>query len=153
MAKTYFERRSFRLALEHFLTDHGWVGSNAPTYAEGFQSDDAITTPLVAITLVRPTNMALQLGNGEKLFRRIFQVDCYMETEPRAMAITDDICEFMDVVPMNINDNQSNILGTLICQDTESIYSEILPPILNSPKVIRWRGVARGTYDAFYPTG
>lgn len=152
-AKTYFERRSLRNALEQYLVAAGWAGTNAPTYGEGFQSDETIGTPLVAITIVRPVRVSLQLGNGEKMFNRTIQIDCYMETEPRAMAITDDISDFMDVIPINIVDNASVVLGSLICQDTESIYSEILPPILNNPKVIRWRGIVRGTYEAFYPIG
>lgn len=151
--QSYYERRAFRTALEQYLIDAGWTGTNDLVYSEGFQSDDSITNPQVAISIVRPSRAALQLGNGEKLFRRVFQVDCYMETEPRAMAITDNISDFMDLVPMNIVDQSSNILGSLICQDTESISSEILPPILGNPKVIRWRGIVRGTFEAFYPTG
>jgi hypothetical protein len=149
-AKTYYERRSFRNALKTYLESKGW-----PTdlrYEEGFQTDAAITTPLVAIHFLPSEKRALQLAPMEEnTYRRTIQVDCYMESEPRAMAICDDIMDFMDLIAITIlNENAVN-LGTLICFDTESINSEILPPNLGNPKVIRWRGVIRGGFEAHYP--
>ena len=148
-AKTYYERRSFRNALKTYLESKGWP--NDINYREGFKSGATITIPAVSVHFLPSNKHALQLGpSGEQTYRRIIQVDAYMESEDRAGAISDDVMDFMDVVPIDIVNESSVSLGSLICFDTDSIYSEILPPILNNPTIIQWRGVSRGTFEAHY---
>ena len=148
MARKYFERRSFRNELSTYLTSKGWTDV---TYKEGFQGDTTISIPTVAIHFLPGSNKAFQLGStGERLFKRVIQVDAYMESEPRADSISDDIMDFIDYTPVSIIDNTSAVLGSLICQDSESIYGETLKPILTDPKLLRWRGVVRATLEAHY---
>lgn len=142
----YFERRSLRLALETYLANAGWTGL---TFDEGFMSQQTIQVPLVTVEIVKPNKKSLQLG-GSETFKRIFQIDCYMESEPRVIRLNDDIMDFMDLIPIVIADNNSNVLGSLICQDTDSINSETMPPVLVNPKLTRWRGITRGIYEANY---
>ena len=148
-AKEYYERRSFRTTLKTYLESKGWP--TTMRYEEGFQTDETISVPLVAVHFLPTRSAPVQLGNTtEKAYVRIIQVDCYMESEPRAQAINDNIMDFMDEVPIIILNESAAILGSLICQDTASINSEVLTPNLGNPKVTRWRGVSRGTYEAFY---
>lgn len=148
-AKTYYERRSFRNALKFYLESKGWPTSLR--YEEGFQTDEVITVPLISIHFLPSEKRALQLAPADAgTYQRTIQVDCYMESEPRAMAVIDDIMDFMDLIAITILNESSVNLGTLICFDTDSVYSEVLPPNLGNPKVIRWRGVIRGIFEAHY---
>jgi hypothetical protein len=148
MARKYYERRSLRNALNTYLTSKSWTDI---TYREGFANEETITVPLVAVHFLPTNSVPLQIGSGsEKLFKRVVQIDAYMESEPRADAICDDIMDFLDIVPVSIVDATSAMLGSLICQDTGSIYSETFAPILPNPKVIRWRGIVRATLEAHY---
>ena len=148
-AKTYYERRSFRTALKTYLESQGWPTDI--TYREGFQSDATIEVPTVAVHFLPYRKHTLQMAPvGENTYRRIIQVDAYMESEPRAMALADDVMDFMDLIPINIVNESSASLGTLICYDTDTISSETMPPILTNPKVDRWRSVTRGTFEAHY---
>jgi|SRR3972149_681521 len=147
-AKTYYERRSFRNALKTFLETKGWINLN---YGEGFQSEETIKVPMVSVYFLPNSGKAFQLGKTvENIYRRRVQIDCYMESESRAMAITDDIMDFMDITPIDIQNESSVSLGSLICYDTDSISSETMPPNLLNPKVNRWRGISSGTFEAFY---
>ena len=150
MARQRYEKRSFGNALVTYLEALGWN----TTYSEGFQPDSPITPPQIAVTMPPSTRKELQLGKiagKDSLFRRIIQVDAYMENENRADAIIDDIMDFIDITPVDIIDQNTNLLGTLICQDSETIFGEALPPITTDPKIGRWRGVVRAQMDAFYP--
>ena len=150
MARQRFEKRSFGTELTTYLQSAGWN----VTYSEGFRSDRAIQPPQIAVTMPPSSRKELQLGRipgTDSLFRRIIQVDAYMEDETRAEAIIDDIMDFIDLTPVSIVDQNSNSLGTLICQNSETIFGEILPPITTDPKIGKWRGVVRAQMDAFYP--
>lgn len=144
MARQFNELRAFHIALETFLTSRGWADV---TYKEGFGFDDTITNPQLALTEMPFRNEELQMGRNvqtEKLLKRVFQVDAYMESEHRVKAIWDDIDDFMDETVVTINTT-----SYMIC-DTVTINGDILPPNMTSPKVIRWRGIIRGTYDVVY---
>ena len=150
MARKTYEITAFRSALSTYLSSHGWTGIN---YKERFPTDSQIVIPTVAITFTQPSrSRALQLGDtGEKLFRRLIQVDCFMENNERAEGISDDIMDFMDMIAVSIVNKMSDQpVGTLICYDTESIYADIVPPDLEITKVNRWRAIVRGTYEAHY---
>jgi hypothetical protein len=150
--KTYLERRGFRNQLKTYLDAHGWAATAASTvtYKEGFKSEDTIKIPTVAITFLRSNIKQLQMGNmADRTFKRIIQVDCYMESEARAIDISDAIMEFMDIEPIVILDPSSTTLGSLI-SETDTLYADVLPPKLNDPRILNWRAVIRGTYEAFY---
>lgn len=147
--KTYFERRSVHNALATYLTNAGWLNIN---FREGFMSEETIKIPTVTIEIVRPVKGSLEMGqSGNKVFKRPIQFDCYMESEARAMNITDDIMDFVELTPVQILNNESTNLGSLICYDNESISSDVLSPRLVDPKLLRWRGIVKSTWEAFYP--
>lgn len=153
-SKEYYERRGFRLALDVYLQSAGYTGTNTLSYREGFQSDQPIVPPMISITIINPKKVSIQMGGGpDKLFKRTIQVDAYMESEERALAINDLVMDFMDLIPVAILDEGNNGLGSLVCQDTDSIISDVLPPVTSNPKSIRWRGVTKGAYQAHYPGG
>jgi len=144
-----YEQRSTLLALETYLTTKGWTGI---TYTDGYQGDKTITNPHVAVTFPPSSIKELELGRvGGKLFNRRILIDAYMENEPRAQTIIDDIMDFMDEACIEIVDPSGNTLGTLICSNSEAIRAEVFPPIMGNPKLARWRGAAQGPFDAFYP--
>lgn len=147
MARKQYEIRAFRNALENYLAGIGWLGLE---FREGFKSEKTIVVPTVAIRYLPSNKKELQIGGkgGEDLIKRIIQVDCYMETEDRADAITEDIMDFIDLNSVTVVDPSNNTIGTLICIDTESIYADVLPPLLTDPKVKRWRGVVRATLES-----
>lgn len=149
-ARQRYEKRSFGTGLITYLQTAGWN----VTYSEGYQSDEAITPPQIAITFPPSTRKELQLGRipgKDSLFRRIVQVDAYMENERRAEGIIDDIMDYIDIVPVTIVDQSTSFLGTLICMDTETIFGEVLPPLTTDPKIGRWRAVVRAQMEAHYP--
>jgi len=153
MARRNYEKRAFGNALITYLGTKGWSGL---TYSEGYGNQHAIKPPQIAVTFPPSRKKELQLGRtstSDAVFNRVIQVDAYMETEMRADAIIDDIMDFIDLTVVVINDPSSNFLGTLICQNTESIFGETLPPITNDPKIGRYRGVVKAQMEAHYPNG
>src|SRR5678815_914098 len=131
------EIRSFRLALDTYLTSLGFTGLD---YREDFP-DTQITVPSVAIHYLPSNKKSLQLGGksgGEDLISRTIQVDAYMESNDRAGKIVDAIMDFIELTPVTIVDKDSNTLGTLICFDDNGIYGDTLAPILTNPKLIKW---------------
>jgi hypothetical protein len=153
--KQRLERRAVLIAIQSYLESAGYTGPNAITYREGFRSDQPIVPPTVSVTFISPAKTALQMGGSghDSVYKRTVQVDAYMESEQRASSVCDLVMDFMDLVPIGILDGTGSGVGSLICQDTESIISELLPPILTNPKSIRWRGVIKGVYEAYYPNG
>lgn len=150
MAKKYFERRSVALALEDWLTDAGW---NTGKVEEGFQSEETIRVPMVSIYFLPSRYVEKQLGRStttEKSFTRRVQVDCYMESEPRADAISDDVGEFFDQMFINITDPSGSILGNIYCPDSETILLDTIPPVMSEVKVKRWRSVIQATLESNY---
>jgi hypothetical protein len=149
MARKQFELRAFRNALDDYLGGIGWTGLE---FREGFKSEKTITVPTVAVRFLPSNKQEMQIGGrgSEDLNRRIVQIDCYMESEDRAEAITDDCMDFIDLETVLIKDPTDQTLGTLICRDTNSIYSEVLAPLLPDPILKRWRGVIRATLESHY---
>lgn len=147
MARKQYEIRAFRNALDDYLGTAGWSGLD---FREGFKSEQVITLPSIAIHFLPSTKKELQLGGkkGEDLLTRVVQIDCYMETEDRAGAITDDIMDFIELESVIVKDPADTVIGSLICIDTHSIYSDVLAPILPEPKIKRWRGVVRATLES-----
>lgn len=96
----------------------------------------------------------LQMGDtNQKYYERVLQIDSYMATEGRALALNDTLMDFFDLTSVVIIDPLAGnaIVGNIACYDTDSIYSEIAPPNLLNPKVIRWRAIVRATLQSFYP--
>lgn len=151
MARVPYEQRSVLLALETYLTTKGW---NNITYSDSYQSDETITNPQVTVTFPPSSMVELQLGkveNGDKLFSRRILVNAYMESERRAQNMADDIMDFMDETCVDIVDPSGTTLGYIICSNTEAIRAETFAPILNQPKLLRYRAAVQGPFDAFYP--
>lgn len=155
-AKKYFERHSLATALGTYLNStalnnpNGW---NIGQVREGFQSQEPIEPPTVAVHFLPSKYIELQLGRSittDKTFERRVQIDCYMETEPRAMSITDDVAEFLDSLFIAITDPSGAILGHLYVPDSETIITDTLSPRINDPVTLRWRGVVQATLEADY---
>ena len=154
MASKFFERRSIRNQLKIYLEKKDWVNL---FWAEGF-SDSSLETvnpPFIVVSLDDIGREELQMGSSstdEKLLNRRAQIDIYMESEDRVSAITDDISDFLDIEPIIIMDNSSNVLGSLI-SDTSSITTDLSPPDLSGETTLEWRGIVGCSYEAFYPLG
>lgn len=146
--KAYLERRSLSSALGTYLQTAGWTVE----MREGWFSDDEISTDTVAVWFLPSSISELQLGRGanEKGLVRRVQINCYMSNEHKAGGIVEDIMEFIDMEPVTVEDADGNDIASFICYDTASITSEVVPPILRNPKISRWRGVVKATYEAHY---
>lgn len=151
-AKRYFERHSLASALGDSLNISGW---NIGQVREGFQSELPIKPPMVAIQFLPSNYIELQLGRSivtDKIFERRIQIDCYMETEPRAMTISDDVAEFLDALYINITNPSGTILGQMYVPDSETIITDTQSPKISDPTTLRWRGIIQATLEADYIT-
>jgi hypothetical protein len=149
MARELIERSALTLSLKTYLEARGW----SLIYREGFP-DEELVVPTVAVHFMPTNKETLQLGNtDEKLFKRVVQFDAYMENEGRAGAVCDDIMDFAELESVAIVDivQDNAIVGSLTCQNNDSIYSETFAPNLTDVKVKRWRGIVRAIYEAHYP--
>jgi len=147
MPNKYLERRSLRNELSTYMSTHGWTGIN---FEEGFIKDDAIVVPCVSIHFLPSNFKELQMGrDNTDSITRVVQLDCYMESEPRADAVSEEIAEFLELTVVSIKDQNSTELGTLT-SDSESITWQTVPPIMDNPKIIRWRAIIRATFHAYY---
>lgn len=147
-ASKYLERRSLSSALGTYLQTAGWTVE----MREGWFSDDEISTDTVAVWFLPSSISELQIGRGAKgktLVRRV-QINCYMSNEHKAGDIIDEIMEFVDMEPVTVQDTEAQSIASFVCYDTGSISSETVPPILKNPKISRWRGVVKATYEANY---
>jgi len=143
----YIERRSLRNGLSAYLTAQGWTGIN---YEEGFLKDEAIVVPCVSVHFMPSNFKALQMGrDNSNSIKRVVQIDCYMESEPRADAISETIADFIEMTTVSIK-GQDNIEIGVLTSETETISWQTLAPILNKPKIIRWRAIVRATLNAYY---
>lgn len=145
------ETRSFRTGLSTFLSAAGWTVD----YTEGWAEID-ITNPMVNIYIIEPSGRTeLDMGDGQnKLFERIVQVDVYMESESRVRAINQDIADYMDQAAILIQDFATTSgVGYMICPNSELIVSDLFPPELNNPEILRWRGITRGNFESYYANG
>lgn len=150
MARKYHERRSLATALRTYLDAKGW---NTTAIKEGYQHDAAINPPMVAVHFMPSAFSSLEIGRGDskRNFVRRVQIDCYMESESRADAITDDIADFIDETTIIIRDTETTAeLGYMFIPDFNAVTTETIPPIMKEPKVARWRGVVKCTYESYY---
>jgi len=150
MARKFHERRSLATALNTYLDAREWT---TVTIKEGWQHDEAIVVPMVAIHFLPSAFAELEMGRGDskRNFIRRVQIDCYMESENRADAITDTIADFVDETNITVLDTETSAeLGYMFVPDTGSITTETVPPIAIQPKIGRWRGVIKMTYEVFY---
>lgn len=149
-AKVYYERHSLATALIPYLTGKGWT---LPPAREGFQSEENIVLPMVAVTFLTRRYIEAQLGRSittEKSYNRQIQIDAYAESEPKAMAIVDDIMDFLDEMFIVIIDPNNVSLGNLYCRDSETINGENPPPLMANARVLRWRGIVTATLRSDY---
>lgn len=150
MARKYHERRSLASALNTYIDSKGWTDVGIK---EGWQHDDEISPPMVGIHFLPSAFSELELGRGDQKrdFIRRVQIDCYMENESRAEAISDDIADFIDQSNITVQEvGTGTTLGYMFVPDTSSITTETVPPIMSQPKVGRWRGVIKATFEVFY---
>lgn len=150
IAKMYFERRAIANSLGTELNTNGWgIGQ----VREGFQWEQDIQVPLVAVSMLPSNMLELQMGRsvtGEKSHTRLIQVDCYMESEPRAMTIGDDVADMIDRMYESITDHTNTPIGVLFCPNTESIRITILNPNMADVRVKRWRAVIQALIETHY---
>lgn len=149
MAKIYFERRGVRESLEAFLTSRGWTGLD---YTEGWDITKELTNPSIGVEVMDVGPVELGLGTGPDdahLYNRQIQVDAYMEQESRVRAILDDISDWMQFLSIPIEDANGNELGYMVSY-IDTVATTVFPPVMNDPAVIRWRGIATVTIDAYY---
>lgn len=102
MAKVFYERHALANALGASLT--GW---NVGEIKKGFQHEEDIVTPMASVHFLPSSYVELQLGrsvSADKSFVRRIQVDCYMETEARAMGIGEDVMDFLDEMFISVTD-------------------------------------------------
>ena len=153
MSRELDERRAFKDALTTYLGNAGWTGI---TYTDGWEYDEAIKNPQVNVYFVQKKKQELEMGRvtGAKTFPRLVQVDCYMETEARASAISDDVMDFMELSAITVNDPLTNSFeATMVCIDTDSIETVFQPPVMSNPRLLEWRAIVRGPFLAHYPSG
>lgn len=147
------EQRSIRLNLATYLTNAGWSDLE---FSEGWDEID-ITNPLINVYVIDDGKQNLEMGrtaSSHHLHSRTVQIDCYMESEQRVRAICNDVMEHLDEVSAIIVDNfTTSGVGYYSFPDSENILSDFLPPAVNNPEILRWRGVVRGSYEAYYPNG
>lgn len=147
-----WETRAFSTALETYLAARGWTGVK---YTEDYEGG-ALVLPTINTLIADNGVRDLELGRtttSSKLFRRIIQVDIYAESEHRADAMSDDVMDFMDLTAVYITDLTNTIIGSLICNETQSIRTEKQPPVFAQPDVIHWRAITKARFEAHYPNG
>lgn len=150
MARVYYERHSLANALGTALNTAGWTVGQV---REGFQSELEIKPPMVAVHFLPSRYLELQMGRSivaDKNWERRIQVDCYMETEPRAMTIGDDVADFLDQMFIQIVDPTGAIIGKLYVANSETIVIEVIPPRATDVRIDRWRSTTQATLQADY---
>lgn len=139
--------------LNTYLQDNGFGPFE---FNHGFEVGAQVKPMTMALHFLPNGPEPFQMGNSDqKYYRRVLQIDTYMDTRGRALAVNDLLMDYLDLTAVSIVDPLAGnaIVGSIACYDTDSIYSEIAPPNLTNPKVIRWRAITRATLDAFYPRG
>lgn len=141
------EQKAVQSDLSSYLSGLGWTNL---TYTDGWSEID-ITNPLINIYIIDMGPHALGLGKtAERLFDRTLQIDVYMEREDRVLAIQQDIVEWMDR-SITIYDLDASVVGSLTCVNDETISTNMAPPDMNDPQILRWRGIIQGSFEAHYP--
>jgi hypothetical protein len=147
MAKKYFERRSLATALSSYLIAKGW---NITGVVEGYDTTNLIEPPTVAIVFMPTRFREFQMGRNRAAFERRVQIHCYMESEARADAITDDIGDFIDEQVITVLDNSGNETAKMLSL-TDSIELEVVAPReIADPLWKHWRGIIRTSYEVYY---
>lgn len=153
MSRIDSEQRSIRVTLSGYLYAHGWSSLH---FSEGWDEMD-IEKPLVNTYVLDVRKENLELGyqaSTNKLYKRIAQIDIFMESEARVRTLCEDIMEFMDESSISIADTfTTSGIGYLSWPNSESISSVFFPPVINDPEVLRWRGSVRGHFEAYYANG
>lgn len=150
MDRIRFESRALSTALLNYLQDKGW---NINKVEEAFITDVPLTVPAVSVHFVQSREQEREMGRTHKSYKRPIQVDVYMESRQRSQSIVDTIGDFMDEVPIIITDPlvvSGASLGSMICFETDSIILDTLNPLPVTPEIVRYRGVAKCTYDVDY---
>jgi hypothetical protein len=146
MPNKYLERRSLRNRMADNLASNGWTGIN---FEEGFLRDDAIKVPCVSVYFLPSNFKELQIGHDTNWVTRVVQIDCHMESEPRADAISEAIATWAEQDTFPILDQDGNEIGYMD-SDTNTLSWQTMAPIMTNPKIIRWRAIVRVTYHAYY---
>lgn len=152
-SKQELEKRALISAFATHLQSLGW---GQFTFNSGRDVSTQIVNNTIGIQFLPNGPKPLQVGDtAQKYYQRVLQLDMYVENESRAEALNDALMDFIDLMAVTIVDPlQGNaVVGSIACYNTDSIYSEIAPPNLTNPKVIRWRAIVRATLESFYPNG
>jgi hypothetical protein len=140
-------------AITTFLSSNGF---NNVEVNSGFIVDEQIIPPMLSLYYLPNGPEPFQLGNTtEKLYKRVLQVDLYMDTRQKVTTLVDLLMDFFDTMAIYIEDPMQNnaFVGSVTCQNSDSIYGQVVTPNFEKPKVIRWRGIVRVTIEAHYPSG
>lgn len=136
-----------------YLSSHGYTGIEINS---AFIADEQIAPPLISLYYLPNGPEPFQMGNTtEKLYKRVLQIDLYMESRQKVTALVDLLMDYLDTFAVYLTDPMQNnaVVGSLTCQDTDSIYGQIVTPTVERPRVARWRGILRATLEAHYPNG
>jgi hypothetical protein len=150
VARRFYERQAVANALGTTLNTLGW---NIGQVKKGYQPESDLEPPVVTLFFLPSSYVETQLGRGKtanKSFYRRVQVDCYMETEPRADTISDDVGDFFDEFFVEIKDPAGAVIGTIYCPDSETITLDSLPASFKDVEIKRWRGIVTASLQADY---
>jgi hypothetical protein len=154
MPRRRYEKYALASALTTYLRGKGWKdldGNDIAAVRIGFQSDVPISVPLVSVYFLPSSFDELEIGRTDPYFTRRVQVDAYMEDEPRAESIGDDIGDFFDLETVTVIDPvTASGIATLRCMDSTSIIMDTLPPNMSDSKILRWREVVKATVEVDY---
>jgi hypothetical protein len=149
--KQNLELAEIAAAISTLLSNNG-LGA-IPTHS-GFAVGEQIIPPLISLYFLPNGPKPFQMGDTtEKYFNRVIQFDIYMESDEKVSLIIDILMDYLDTMALYINDPMQNnaVVGSITCQNSDSIYGQIVTPNYEKPKVIRWRGIVRATLDIHYP--
>jgi hypothetical protein len=150
--KQDIEIAALAASINTYLSSHNFTSIEINS---GFIADEQIMPPMISLYFLPNGPEPFQLGNTtEKLYKRVLQFDIYMENRQRVTTLVDLLMDYLDTTAIYLSDPiQGIIVGSLTCQNTDSIYGQVVTPNWEKAKVIRWRGIVRGTLEAHYPNG
>lgn len=140
-------------AISTYLTN---VGLGTIPISTAFEVGNQIVPPLLSLYYLPSGPDPFQLGDTtERIYKRVLQIDGYMESHTRASLLIDTLMDYLDTMVVLVKDPLQNnaVVGSVTCQDTDSIYGQNVTPNFEKPKVIRWRAIVRVTIEAHYPNG
>jgi hypothetical protein len=135
-----------------YLSSHGYTGIEINS---AFIADEQIKPPMMSLYYLPSGPEPFQMGNTtEKLYKRVLQIDLYMESRQKVTALVDLFMDYLDTMAIYLIDPMTGTtVGSLTCQDTDSIYGQVVTPTFDKARIVRWRGILRGTVQAHYPNG